>query len=120
MVLPALLGISVDSGVHILHRYRERPALGTLGVQRELLGPLSLASLTTVISFATSVTSKHLGMRSIGILAVIGLLVGLFAALVLLPALMELVFRRFPLKEHELHMSSKDLAAVMKESQKEA
>ena len=117
LVLPALLGISVDSGVHILHRYRERPDLGTFGVQRDLFGPLSLASLTTVISFATSVTSKHLGMRSIGILAVIGLLVGLFAALVLLPALMELVFRRFPLKEHEVHMSSEDLAAVMKKQE---
>lgn len=99
VVLPALLGIAIDAGVHTIHRYREKPELGTLGVQVELLGPITIASITTVISFATMITGEHLGLRSVGTLAVAGLLCCLFSAVILLPALMELIFRRKPLQK---------------------
>jgi len=100
VVLPALLGIGVDGGVHMLHRYRERPDLGTLGVQQELLLPILVASTTTVFSFASLIIAQHAGVRSVGELALVGLLTCLFGSLVLLPALMEVLFRRFPAGLH--------------------
>ena len=101
VVFPALLGIGVDAGVHMLHRYRERPSLGTLGVQVDLMGPIAVASATTVISFATMITAQHMGMQSVGILAVAGLATCLFSTYVLLPALMELIFRKYPITSKE-------------------
>ncbi len=97
VVIPSLLGIGVDSGVHLLHRYHEEPELGTLGVQLEMGGPIFMASLTTVISFASLIFSDHVGLRSMGWTAVIGLITLLFGCLVFLPALMEVFFRRWPL-----------------------
>lgn len=112
VVFPALLGIGVDAGVHVLHRFREKPSLGTLGTPIELMGPILIASLTTVVSFATMITAQHMGMRSVGVLAVAGLATCLFSTFVLLPALMELIFRWFPLSAKE----SPELAALQKES----
>jgi hypothetical protein len=96
VVVPSLLGIGVDSGVHMLHRYHEDPSIGTLGIQREMAGPIFMASLTTVISFASMVFSDHVGLRSMGWTAIIGLVSILFGCLVLLPALMEFMARRLP------------------------
>lgn len=101
VVFPALLGIGVDAGVHMLHRFREKPSLGTLGVPIELMGPIFIASLTTVVSFATMITAQHMGMRSVGVLAVAGLSTCLFSTFILLPALMQLIFRWFPLTAKE-------------------
>jgi predicted RND superfamily exporter protein len=100
VVLPALLGINVDAGVHMLHRYREEPELGTLGVEFDLLGAITVASLTTVISFASLILAHHQGMQSVGRLALVGLASGLIGSFVFLPALMEVIFRSFPLKRH--------------------
>lgn len=97
VVLPALLGINVDAGVHMLHRYREDPEIGAFGVQIDLLGAITMASLTTVISFASLILAHHQGMKSVGSLAIAGLATGLLAALLFLPALMQLVFQWFPL-----------------------
>ncbi len=92
VVIPSLLGIGVDSGVHLLHRYHEEPELGTLGVQLEMASPIFMASFTTVISFASLIFSDHIGLRSMGWTAVIGLVTLLIGCLVLLPALMEVFF----------------------------
>ena len=94
IVLPALLGICIDAGVHIIHRYRENPDMGVGGVQLELGPSIAIASLTTVISFATTILAGHAGMKSIGNLAVVGLISGLIAALFFLPALMEVMLGR--------------------------
>ncbi|MCB9642716.1 MAG: MMPL family transporter [Myxococcales bacterium] len=99
VVIPSLLGIGIDSAVHMLHRYSEEPELGTLGVQREMASPIFMASLTTVISFASLVVSNHVGLRSMGLTAVIGLGTLLLGCLVLLPALMEVLFSRWPLQK---------------------
>lgn len=101
VVLPALLGINIDAGVHMLHRYREESSLGTLGVQMDLLGAITIASLTTVISFASLIIARHQGMQSVGKLALAGLGTGLIGSLIFLPALMEVIFRHFPLKPEE-------------------
>lgn len=116
VVFPALLGIGVDAGVHMLHRYREKPSLGTLGVPVELMGPIAVASTTTVISFATMITAKHMGMRSVGVLAVVGLFSCLFCTFVLLPALMELIFKFFPLSSKESPELAEQEAAAQQDA----
>ena len=60
---------------------------------------MTTAVLTTVISFASTVIARHAGIRGIGILAVVGLLMGLISALFFLPAMMQVLFARFPLSD---------------------
>ncbi|MEM1007825.1 MAG: hypothetical protein AAGJ35_02360, partial [Myxococcota bacterium] len=89
VVYPSLLGMGIDAGVHLLHRLREVPENGVLAVQREMRWPIILASLTTVVSFASLIVSAHVGLRTMGWVAVIGLGMLLVACLVWLPAWLE-------------------------------
>ena len=91
VVLPVLLGIGNDAGVHIVHRYMElgrgsiRHVLSTTGKH------VAMASVTTMIGFSGSLLSSHPGLRSIGHIAVLGIASTLLGALVFLPALLQLL-----------------------------
>jgi len=91
VVLPVLLGIGNDAGVHIVHRYIElgrgsiRQVLSTTGKH------VAMASVTTMIGFSGSLLSSHPGLQSIGHIAVLGIASTLLSALVFLPALLQLL-----------------------------
>ncbi|MCK5131339.1 MAG: MMPL family transporter [Candidatus Sabulitectum sp.] len=91
IVLPVLLGIGNDAGVHIVHRYTElgrgsiRQVLSTTGKH------VAMASMTTMIGFSGSLLSSHPGLRSIGHIAVLGIASTLVSALLFLPALLQLL-----------------------------
>ncbi|PSQ97674.1 MAG: hypothetical protein BRD55_02055 [Bacteroidetes bacterium SW_9_63_38] len=73
IVLPALLGIGNDAGVHIVHRYREEGPGSLWTVLRSAGEHVTIGTLATLIGFGGLLTSFHPGLRSIGILAVVGL-----------------------------------------------
>jgi predicted RND superfamily exporter protein len=87
VVLPTLLGLGVDHGVHYYRRWRE---LGgdTAATQLELFEPITVATLTTIMGYAGMAFAHHPGLRSIGLLAVVGLLCTWVTAVVLLPGLL--------------------------------
>jgi predicted RND superfamily exporter protein len=91
VVLPAVLGIGNDAGVHIVHRYREEGAGSILQTLRSTGEHVAMGSLTTIIGFGGLLLSFHPGLHSIGLLAVIGIGTTLVAALVFLPALLQWV-----------------------------
>lgn len=91
IVLPLILGIGVDSGIHLVHRHR----MGLLGA-RSLLATgtaraVLFSALTTVVSFATLGLSNHLGIASLGQMLTIGVVLMLVANVVVLPAILTLV-----------------------------
>lgn len=89
VVLPTVLGIGDDSGIHIVHRYLEE-GRGSLGrVLRSTGEHVGVSALTTMIGFGGWLLSMHPGLRSIGQLAVIGIGLTLLAALLFLPALLQ-------------------------------
>jgi predicted RND superfamily exporter protein len=94
IVLPAVLGIGNDAGVHMVSRYRE---LG-IGSIRQVLSStgehVTMASLTTMVGFAGLMLSFHPGLDSIGRLAVVGIGATLLAALLFLPALLDTLEKR--------------------------
>ena len=81
--LPLLLGIGVDSGVHVLHRARSG-ALDPLAssTQRAVV----YSALTTLASFANLSLSPHPGTASMGRILAIGVAFTLVATLIVLPA----------------------------------
>jgi predicted RND superfamily exporter protein len=88
IVLPLILGIGVDSGIHLVHRHRSG-----LGGARHLLATSTaravlFSALTTWISFATLALSNHLGIASLAKLLCVGILLMLLSNMIVLPALL--------------------------------
>ena len=86
LVLPALLGIGIDSGIHLVHRWRHMDGSDPLLETSTARGVVQ-STLTTIASFGTLAISPHPGMASLGILLTLGLSLILVANLVLIPAL---------------------------------
>lgn len=89
VVLPAVLGIGNDAGVHLVHRYREEGKGSIRRILRTTGEHITMGSLTTIIGFGGLLLSFHPGLRSIGELAVVGIGMTLVAALLFLPALLQ-------------------------------
>lgn len=86
LVLPVLLGITVDEGMFLLHRARET----TGDVLRETLRlegpPVAATALTTAAGFAALGLCRFDGLRDLGLVGAIGSVAGLVVALVVVPA----------------------------------
>ncbi|NNF58744.1 MAG: MMPL family transporter [Rhodothermaceae bacterium] len=91
VVLPAILGIGNDAGVHLIHRYREEGPGSMRLVLRSTGEHVGVGALTTLIGFAGLLLSFHPGLRSIGLLATLGIGATMAAALVFLPALIQVL-----------------------------
>jgi len=93
IVLPMLIGMGVDNGVHLVHRHREHSeevdVLGTSTARA-----VFYAALTTVMAFGALGFATHKGMASIGQLLTIGVALTLLCYVVVLPALLEWDDRR--------------------------
>jgi hypothetical protein len=89
VVLPAILGIGNDAGVHMVHRYREEGRRSIWTVLRSTGEHVTMGTLTTMIGFGGLLLSFHPGLNSMGTLAALGLGTTLIAAIVFLPALLQ-------------------------------
>ncbi len=88
LVLPVLIGVTIDESVFLLHAARRR-AEGGDAVQRALAeqGPLvASTALTTAAGFAALLACRFEGLFDLGAVGAIGVVAGLFAALVVVPA----------------------------------
>jgi len=89
VVLPAILGIGCDNGVHLANRYREEGQKSMWNVISSTGQHITIGSLTTMLGFAGLLFTTHPGLQSIGIMAVIGIGMTLFSALTFLPAMVQ-------------------------------
>ena len=87
IVIPLLLGMGVDTGIHLVHRLRRDAALGSQLLQTSTARAVLLSALTTIASFGTLGLSSHLGMASLGQLLALGISLILLCNLAVLPAL---------------------------------
>jgi len=74
MALPLIIGIGIDDGVHILHRYNLEGRMSLEQVMRFTGRAILLTSLTTSIGFGSMALGTHRGMASMGLVLVIGVL----------------------------------------------
>ncbi len=91
VVLPAILGIGNDNGVHLASRYREEGKKSMSAVLKSTGQHITIGSFTTMLGFAGLLLTNHPGLTSIGILAVVGIGLTLFSALTYLPSLVQLL-----------------------------
>jgi predicted RND superfamily exporter protein len=82
------IGIGVDYGIHVLHRYALEGAHG-MSEALTTIGPAILLALaTTGIGFATLGGSSYAPLRSMGYASAITATTCLIAALIVLPAML--------------------------------
>ena len=88
MALPVVLGIAVDDGVHVVHRFlAERGDLArTLaGTGRSVV----LTSATTLAAFGTLALTSHRGLASFAIALIVGVASALALSVLVLPVLLD-------------------------------
>jgi predicted RND superfamily exporter protein len=91
VVLPTVLGLGEDAGVHILHRWLEEGPGSVARVVHSTGEAVLMCTATNMLGFSGMITSFHPGLRSMGWLAVVGIGSTLIASLVSLPALLQVV-----------------------------
>lgn len=90
VAFPTIIGMGIDNGVHIFHRYRETGP-GSLRLVLRTTGMALLAtSLTTMVGFSGLVPAIHPALSSIGVLSLVGLGSCFIASVTLLPALLQI------------------------------
>ena len=86
IVLPLVLGIGIDNGVHIVHEFLEQK--GVYRLSNSTACAILLCAVTTMIGFGSMVFSRHQGLRSLGQVLTLGVFCCLVSSLVVLPPLL--------------------------------
>lgn len=94
-VIPAILGIGVDNAIYLVASLKAAPddEAGVGYAITETGAAIWAATATTSVGFASFLVADSGGLRSIGMVAVLGILIAALSAILLLPSLM-LLFRR--------------------------
>ncbi|MBN2473246.1 MAG: MMPL family transporter [Pirellulales bacterium] len=86
IVLPLILGIGIDDGVHVTHDFRCQR--GRYRMSPSTASAVLITSLTTMVGFGSLMIASHRGLQSLGRVLTIGVSCCLFASLIMLPALL--------------------------------
>jgi hopanoid biosynthesis associated RND transporter like protein HpnN len=93
LFLPLVVGAGVEYGIIVMQRWREQAGQGhsDVALPFSTAKGIILAGLTTTVGFGSLTISDHQGIHSLGVLAIIGSLSILAAAVLFLPALLQIV-----------------------------
>jgi predicted RND superfamily exporter protein len=86
IALPITFGIGVDYATNVIQRRRVDEARSIADVVRTTGGAVALCSLTTIIGYSSLLVARNQALVSFGLLADLGEVACLLAALVALPA----------------------------------
>jgi predicted RND superfamily exporter protein len=86
IALPLLMGMGVDSGIHIVHRITSSDHADENLLQTSTARGVLFSSITTFCSFTSLSFSPHVGTASMGLLLAIGIILTLICMLIVLPA----------------------------------
>ena len=94
MGLPLILGIGVDDGVHILHRYSVEAKGNIPKVFTSTGKAVLITSLTTMLAFGSLKFATYRGLGSLGIALFIGVGACFVVTVTLLPAILQIMENR--------------------------
>ncbi len=99
IVLPLILGIGIDDGVHVVHDFLGRK--GRYRVSPSTAAAVVLTSATTMVGFGSMMLARHRGLQSLGQVLTLGVICCLVTSLVGLPALLSCLASRQTVEEPE-------------------
>lgn len=88
IAVPLIIGIGVENGIHLVHRFREEGEGGPALVTGSTGQAVALFSLTTMIGFGSLMVAKYYGIFSMGLLLTVAVGSVLVASLTVLPLLL--------------------------------
>ncbi|MGR8950257.1 MAG: MMPL family transporter [Gammaproteobacteria bacterium] len=94
IALPLLLGIGVDSAIHLLHRYKSEANNEVGLLQTSTAKAVFFSAATTTVSFGNLAVSNHAGTAGMGLVLTIGIISVLFCMLIVLPAMLIMFIQR--------------------------
>lgn len=92
IVLPILLGFGVSHGLYLLHRFLE--GTSPMVALRSVGAAVAASTLTTVAGFGAMLFADHNGLRTVGALATIGLIMTLLVSFTVLAAVLQILHDR--------------------------
>ncbi|MBI3450191.1 MAG: MMPL family transporter [Acidobacteria bacterium] len=85
VAIPLILGVGIDTGVHIIHRMRAEGEGGMTLVLRHTGRAILIAGLTTMLGFGSLALASHRGLASLGTVLLLGLGSCIVTATIVLP-----------------------------------
>jgi hopanoid biosynthesis associated RND transporter like protein HpnN len=95
VVIPLIIGIAVDGGIHMVHRAREEKRADNL-LTSSTARAVVLSFLSTMIGFGSLMCAGHQGIYSLGLLLTIAVGSALVVTLMVLPVLLGYVINAGP------------------------
>ena len=92
IILPLIIGIGVDNGVHVLHDYHSKPN-EVYSASPSMVNAITLTQSTSMVGFGSMMISAHRGLHSLGIVLTIGVASCVLMSLVTLPAYLAWISR---------------------------
>ena len=93
MAIPMIVGIGIDDGVHVLHRYMFEGLRKTPIVLRSTGKAVLLTSLTTMAGFGSLMTASYRGWIGFGVLLVTGVGACFVTTILFIPSIIGLLTR---------------------------
>lgn len=90
VMLPITLGIGIDGAIFLFERYQQLGRGSILAAVRKVASPVFMSSATTLVGFGGMILSRHMGLNSMGKMAIIGISVCFFSTFLLQPGLIVL------------------------------
>ncbi len=94
MAIPLIIGIGIDDGVHIIHRWRREGYRSVKTVFSSTGKAILLTSLTTMLAFGSLVFSLRRGYGSLGSALFIGVGACFLATVLILPGIIGWIERK--------------------------
>lgn len=88
IAFPITFGIGVDYSVNVMARYRQTGSRDVIEAIRSTGGAVAVCSLTTIIGYGSLLLAKNQALYLFGVVAVLGEITCLIAAVVVLPAVL--------------------------------
>ena len=88
IALPLLLGLGIDSSLHMVHRSLNNEMVSEVLVHTSTARAIFYSALTALVDFASLMFSSHKGTASMGIMLTVGLTFTLVCTLAILPVLL--------------------------------
>lgn len=88
IAFPITFGIGVDYSVNVMARYRQTGSRDVIDAIRSTGGAVAVCSLTTIIGYGSLLLAKNQALYLFGVVAVLGEITCLVAAVVVLPAVL--------------------------------
>jgi predicted RND superfamily exporter protein len=97
VIIPMIIGIGVDNGIHILQRYYAEDERDLNIVVKSTGRAIVITSLTTILGFGSLALASYRGIQEMGLLAILGVGYSLIAGLFFLPPLLMIWEKRHSL-----------------------